>query len=111
VSVAILEELRTDPIRRSGVLVGGSVVGLALAQVHWLGFLVGGALVGLAAPTLRRAVLAGLAFGVLALVVFGVELATAGALGAALGMGQITYLTVAIPLVCGLAGSLVRALV
>ena len=32
-SVAILEELRTDPIRRSGVLVGGSVVGLALAQV------------------------------------------------------------------------------
>ena len=88
----------------------GAVVGLALASVHWVGLVIGGALVGTFARDLPRAVVAGVAFGLVALVAFGVWLALDGALGVFLEMGQILAVSVAIPLVGGVLGSLVRGL-
>ena len=87
------------------------VLGLGLASVHWSGLLLGGVLVGWTWPTLGRAVLAGLAFGVLALGAFALTLWLSGTLDAALAMGPITMVTVAIPLVLGLLGGASRGLV
>lgn len=106
-----LRRVRADRHHRRAALLVGAAAGLAVAQVHWLGLLLGGALVGLPSRDLPRALAAGLAFGVAALLLFSVTLATAGALGPYLGMGQLTYLSAAIPLVGGLVGSLVRGVV
>ncbi len=105
-----LDEFRADPTRRLPLIAVSAVVGLALAWFHWIGLLVGGALVSLPTMNWKRGVLAGLGFGVLALLVFGILLALHGSLGRAAGMGQITALTVAIPLVFGAIGGLARAL-
>ncbi|WP_458206318.1 hypothetical protein [Haladaptatus sp. NG-SE-30] len=107
---------RFDDLQNDGtlrwVLIGvGAIIGLALAWVHWLGLLVGGVLVSLPTRDWRRGILAGLGFGVLALLVFAGLLAARGALAPALEMGQITLLAVAIPLVAGGIGGLARGLV
>lgn len=106
-----LREVRTNRRERWYALVGATIVGLAVAWVHWYGFVLGGALVGLVSRNLKRGLLAGLGFGVLAWVAFAALLASHGSLGAYLGMGQITALGVAIPVVGSLLGSLVRGVV
>lgn len=106
-----LDALRADRLRRWTAVGVGAAVGLALAWVHWLGLVVGGALVALPTANPKRGALAGLGFGALVLVAFAGVLALRGALVPALGMGRITALTVAIPLVAGLLGGLTRALV
>lgn len=105
-----LYALQRDPQRRWIAAAVAAVVGLALSTVHWSGLLLGGALVGWAWPTLGRATLAGLGFGLLALVAFGLALGASGTLPAALGMGAITYVTVATALVLGALGGLSRGL-
>jgi NO-binding membrane sensor protein with MHYT domain len=106
-----LYEVQTDPKRRWVATVTAVIVGLALASLHWSGLLVGGALVGFTWPTLRRALVAGVGFGVVALVVFVARLALAGTLDAFLAMGAITAIAVVVPLACGLLGGLARGLV
>lgn len=106
-----LAALRSNPRTRWLGFALAALVGLALASVHWVGLVVGGALVGLFARDLLRAVAAGVAFGVVALVAFAVWLALSGALGVYLEMGQILAVSVAIPIVGGALGSLVRGLV
>lgn len=110
-AVAWLDRVRADRYRRRAAALGGVAVGLAVAQLHWLGLLLGGALVGLASRDLPRALLAGLAFGVVALAVFLASLVVAGAAGPALAMGRLTHLTLAVPVVAGLVGSLARGVV
>lgn len=88
-----------------------ATVGLALASVHWSGLLVGGVLVGWTFPTLGRAVLAGLLFGVLALATLALTLWVSGTLDTALEMGPIPLVTAAIPLLFGTIGGLSRGLV
>ncbi|GAA0201486.1 hypothetical protein ACFFQF_01805 [Haladaptatus pallidirubidus] len=106
-----LDEFRADRTRRILAVGAGIVVGLALAWVHWLGLLIGGALVSLPMKSWKRGVLAGLGFGILSLLVFAGLLAFYGSLVPALGMGQVTALMVAIPLVAGAIGGLTRVLV
>jgi asparagine N-glycosylation enzyme membrane subunit Stt3 len=108
---AWLREVRTNRRERWYALVAAAVVGLAAAWVHWYGFVLGGALVGLVSKNLKRGLLAGLGFGLLAWVVFTALLASHGALGAYLGMGQVTALSAAIPVAGSLLGSLVRGIV
>lgn len=110
-AAAWLDHLRADRYRRRAAILAGAAVGLAVAQLHWIGLLLGGVLVGLASRDLPRALLAGLAFGVGALAVFLASLAVVGAAGPALGMGQLTYLAVGVPIVAGLVGSLARGVV
>jgi hypothetical protein len=106
-----LTEIRTNRRERWYALVGAAALGLVAAWVHWYGFVLGGALVGLVSKNVKRGLLAGIGFGVLAWVGFVALLASYGSLTGYLGMGQVTALSAAIPIVGGLLGSLVRGAV
>jgi len=106
-----LAEIRSDRRARWAALVGGATVGLAAAWLHWYGFLLGGALVGLASKDLKRALAAGLGFGLLAWAVFAGLVAANGGLVRYAEMGRLLYLSVGIPVGLGLLGSLVRGVV
>ena len=105
-----LAEARRRPNRRRSLLVAAALAGLALAWIHWLGLFAAGALVGLASRTLRRALLAGLAFGVVVLAVHVLASPVMGA-GEFLSLTPLTYVTVGLALVGPLWGSLARAVV
>jgi hypothetical protein len=102
--------LQTDPTSRWRATVLAGALGALLATVHWSGILLGGALVGLAWPTLRRALLAGLGFGIAVVAVFALELALAGALANVVAMGVLGAVPLAVPLVGGPLGAVVRGL-
>jgi hypothetical protein len=104
-----LDGVRDRGPRRWGVALAGAVIGVTLATTHWLGFLVGGALVAVPQRTIPRGVVAGTGFGVVVWSVFLVTLALEGTAAAYVGMGQVFYLSVAIPVVAAFLGSLVRA--
>lgn len=104
-SMAALRERTRDRRVATGLAVA---VGLLVATFHWAGFVLGGALVALPQRSIPRGLLAGLGFGAAALLLFGAELAATGNLATAAGMGQVTMVTVAVPLVLGLLGSLAR---
>lgn len=102
-----LDALRENATRRWVALAGGFLIGLALAWVHWLGLILGGALVGLTRQSLLRAVLAGLGFGVTALVVMVLAPGLVG-VGAVSAFAPVSYVTAAIGLVLPAWGALVR---
>jgi hypothetical protein len=104
-----IDRVRDHGPRRWAVGLAGAVVGVALATTHWLGFLVGGALVAVPQRTIPRGVVAGTAFGVVVWSAFLVTLALDGTAAAYVGMGQLFYLSLAIPVVAAFLGSLVRA--
>jgi len=103
--------LREDPARHWGALVLAVLVGLGLATLHWVGLVVGGALVGLLARSLRRALVGGLGFGALVVLVWAGSFALAGTLGSVIAMGQLSALGVAIGLLAPTLGSLARGVV
>jgi hypothetical protein len=86
------------------------LVGVALVTVHWLGLVLGGALVGVLQRGLGRAILAGLAFGVVALLAF-LILAARLEPGELLALRPVVYVTVGAGLGLPLLGSLVRGVV
>lgn len=101
---------QTDPRIRWPLTLTATLVGLALATVHWGGIVLGGAVVGLCWPTLRRALLAGLAFGLVVVLVTLAQFALAGSLDEYLAMGPLLAISVAVPLVAGTLGGAVRGL-
>lgn len=96
---------------RRATLSGAILVALALAAVHWLGLLVGGIVVGVAARSWPRALVGGIAFGVVAWLLFAALLTDAGRFVAYLDSGQLLYVSVAIPVMLGLVGSLAYGLI
>ena len=106
-----LAEIRNDTRARWAALAAGAAVGLAAAWVHWYGLALGGALVGLASKDVKRGLVAGVGFGLLAWAVFAGLVASAGGLGAYLGTGRLLYLSVGIPVGLSALGSLVRGVV
>jgi hypothetical protein len=108
---ARLAPLRETPRYHWAGLVAAIVLGLALASVHWLGLVAGGALVGIVSTSFRRALLAGLGFGVLVVVSWVGLAVVGGVLGKVLATGQLAGITVAIGLVAPVLGSLVRGIV
>jgi len=108
---SLLERARTEPRLHWIALVAALVVGLIAASLHWIGLVVGGALVGLPTRGLRGALLAGLGFGVLAVLAWLLTLAVAGSLGDVLAMGLFAYLGVAIGIAAPVLGSLLRGVV
>jgi hypothetical protein len=106
-----LRLIREESPYHWAALVVAIVLGLGLSTVHWVGLVAGGALVGLVAASLRRALLAGLGFGLLALAVWVVLLVLAGSLGEVLATGQLAAISVAIALVGPVFGSLARGVV
>lgn len=109
-ALARLYGAQTTPRERWALALAAAVAGLALATVHWSGLLVGGALVGLCWPTLRRALVAGLGFGVVVLGVAAVRFALAGTLGAVVEAWPLVAVLVLAPLVAGPLGAAVRGL-
>jgi hypothetical protein len=106
-----LAPLRADLRVRAVAVVAGVVVAVGLGTTHWIGFVIGGGIAGLGQRDLLRGVGAGLLVGVLAWLVFALLLAVNGTLDSALGMGRILYVSVAIPLVFGVLGGLIRGIV
>jgi hypothetical protein len=106
-----LRLLREDATYHWIGLVVAIVLGLLLSAVHWVGLVVGGALVGLVASSLRRALLAGLGFGILAVLVWLALLAGAGSLGKVLATGRLIALAVGMGIVAPVLGSLARGVV
>jgi hypothetical protein len=98
--------LREHRRRRAVVLPAATVLGVALAWVHWLGLFVAGGLVGLASTSLSRALFAGLVVDVLVLVLNVLVVPAMGA-GEFVGLRPASYLTVAAGLIAPLWGSLV----
>lgn len=99
---------RADRRVNALALVAGVGAAVLLAGFSWLGFVVGGAVAGLGQRTTPRGVGAGALVGVLSWLAFAGLLASYGALAAALGMGQVLYVSVAIPVVAGVLGGLLR---
>jgi hypothetical protein len=109
-AISRLFALQRAPRRRGLATAGALVLGVVLGTVHWAGLLVGGALVGLCQPTLGRALVAGLGFGVVVLAVATLRFALAGTLGAVLGTWPLVGVGVAVALVAGPVGALARGL-
>jgi hypothetical protein len=106
-----LAALRAADGRRRRFQLGGAVLGLGLATLHWSGFLLAGVLVGLAASTPGRGVLAGLGIGVLGWVIWAGWLLTLGSLGTYLGAGQPLAVSLLIAPLLGALGGLIRGVV
>ncbi|WP_336325874.1 hypothetical protein [Halovenus sp. HT40] len=100
--------VRTDPFVHWVAVLVATLAGLALASVHWIGLVAGGALVGVVAPNLKRALFAGLGFGITALLVWFGFLFVTGTLGKVLATGQFVWIAVAVGVVAPLVGSLLR---
>jgi len=107
---AALADLRASDPRRRAALVAAALAGLLASSVHWVGLVVTGALVGLVSESLPKALAAGLAVGVLVLVVH-VGASPVMGPGEFLGLAPAAYVSVAVALVAPLWGSLVRAVV
>lgn len=102
--------IRTDRRRRWTVTLVAASIGLLVASLHWLGFIIGGALVALPQRTLTRGVATGLAFGVVAWLVFVATLVFAGSFDTYLTLGQILGVSIVIPLLGGAFGGLARGI-
>jgi hypothetical protein len=102
-----LATLRADGTQRRVALVVAVLLGIAAAALHWVGLFVAGALVGLTRQSLPRALVAGLAFGVL---VVGLFFVTAPLLlpGNLVVLAPLSYVTVGIALFGPVWGALVR---
>jgi hypothetical protein len=102
-----LATLRADPAQRRVALVVAVLLGIAAASLHWVGLFVAGALVGLTRRSLPRALLAGLAFGVLVVGLFFVTtlLVVPGTLFV---LAPLSYVTVGIAVLGPVWGALVR---
>lgn len=105
-----LHAIRADRGRRRIAVLAAGALGVGLASVHWLGIVAAGALVGVFAPTPRRALLWGLAIGVVVLSTFFVQAYAAGTLDRVTAAGQPFLVAVITPLVGAPLGALVRAL-
>jgi apolipoprotein N-acyltransferase len=84
------------------------VVGLVVSTVHWLGLVLGGALVGLVAASLPRALLSGLGFGLVVLLVWWLTLVLSDGVGKVTATGELAGLGVVMALVAPVLGSLAR---
>ena len=96
--------------RRLLVTAGAGALGLVLATGHWAGLILGGAFVGVLQRDLKRAVLGGLLFGLVALGAF-VLLAPRLEVGELLALTPAVYVTVGAGLGLPLLGSLTRGVV
>lgn len=101
-----LERARTEPRVHGPAVAGAIVVGLVISWFHWLGLVLGGALVGLVSPTVRRALVGGLGFGVVVLIAFAVTLGESAVVVA--GTTPVVYVAVVAAIGLPLLGSLVR---
>lgn len=107
-TTALLERARTEPRAHAVAVVLSVAIGLLLASLHWFGLVVGGAIVGAVTPSLRRAVVGAVGFGVVVLIAFALVLGTAT--WTVLETTPVVYLTVGAAIGLPVLGSLSRGL-
>lgn len=107
----LLRAIRERPRVHWLALALAVILGLLLAWRHWLGLVAGGGLVGLVSTSVRRALLAGLGFGLTVLVVWLGALAVDGSLGEVLAMGELVLLGGLVGVGGAVLGSLLRGVV
>lgn len=95
---------------RQIALVAVVLAALVLSAVHWLGLLIGGIAVGLLARTWPRALVGGAVFGFIAWLAFLLVLGDAERLAAYWQSGVLLYVSLGIPIVLGILGSLSHGL-
>ena len=105
-----LADLRTRRDRRLVALFLAAILGLVVGSIHWVGLFVAGGLVGLVSETLQRAPIAGLAVGVLVLVVHVLASPVMGP-GEFVALAPASYVTLAAGLLAPVWGSLVRGVI
>lgn len=105
---ALLATVRENSGYHWAALVVACVIGLVLATFHWSGIVIGGALVGILAADIKRAVLSGLGFGILVVLVWAVLIQLSGSLQQVSAMNEIALLPVGIGLGLAVLGSLLR---
>lgn len=106
-----LERIRTEPLVHWITSLLAIAAGLALASIHWLGLVAAGALVGLVATSLKRALMAGFGFGLVAILFWFLRLSVEGSLGEVLATGEFVVIAVVIGITGSLLGSLVRGII
>lgn len=112
--MGVAEELRgvrENPRRHLIALGAAALLGIALSTVHWIGLVIGGIGVGVASTSVRRALLGGVTFGLIAWALLVLSFLLDGSFGTYLAFGPIAGLAVAIPVALGLLGSLARVAV
>lgn len=105
-----LTAVRANPRQRLVALAVAVAVGMALTWVHWLGLFVAGALVGLVSKSLPRAVLAGVVFGLLVLLVQ-VLVSPLMSAGEFVALAPASYVAIGASIVAPVWGSLIRGVV
>lgn len=105
-----LAAIRGRRRRRWVALLAAAVVGFGAAWIHWLGLFIAGALLGLPSRTPGRAVLAGVAFGVVVVAAQVFLLPDTGA-GGFLAFRPPVYVTLGAALGAPAWGSLIRGVV
>jgi DNA-binding transcriptional LysR family regulator len=105
---ALLTTVRETPRFHWLGLAAACLVGLVASSFHWSGIVLGGALVGALSDTVKRAVLAGVGFGLLTILVWASLLSFSGNLGKVTAMNEIALLPVGITLGLSVLGSLFR---
>ncbi|MEF8887152.1 MAG: hypothetical protein V5A30_05035 [Haloarculaceae archaeon] len=107
----VLAAVRTGGRGRRWLVTAGAVaLGLVLATGHWMGLVLGGAFVGVLQRDLKRAVVVGLFFGLLALGAFTLVAPRLEA-GELLVLTPAAYVTLGAGLGLPLLGSLTRGVV
>lgn len=109
--VGLRKRIRSVARYRYAAMAVGAVVGLAAASQHWLGLIAGGALVALPAQTMVRGAVAGVAFGLVAVVSFVVVLWLGEFTTAAVAMGVPFWAAVGIGVGAGAVGALARGII
>lgn len=104
----LLSTVRETPRYHWLGLLIACLAGLVASSFHWSGIVLGGALVGALSADLKRAVLSGIGFGLLAILVWASLLSVSGNLGKVMAMNEIALLPVAITLGLSILGSLFR---
>lgn len=103
-----LAMIRAVPRLQLILVVLGVLVGAILALEHWLGFVFMGLVIGLVSRTLGQAIVTSFAVGAVAIVAFLGYAWRHDQLTVVLSLGELTLISVLIPVALIVLGSLVR---
>ncbi len=108
---ATLEAIRTEQRLQLSVLVGGLFIALLLALFHWIGFLVAGVVLGVASTSIKQALVGVLGVWILVISSFLGYAWWYDQLAIVLDLGELTLVSMVIPLGLVFIGSLLRGIV
>lgn len=106
-----VDTIRTEPRLQLSVIVVGLIVALLLALFHWVGFLVAGMVLGVASTSVKQALVGVLGVWVIVISIFLGYAWWHDKLAIVLDLGELTLVSMVIPLGLVFIGSLLRGIV